>query len=167
MRGHATESQLAQGMKGQPRGVELLRVEARAGALMGLRSLRGATKKASWATNIDEIGGEDAVYLLEQMHLLGLRTGLTVPMSPDQLRADPLIARTELLNRFSELTDEVNSIGEVKSTEAERLASASGVSELIDFFSLAPRDPSDWSRHAWANGVFLALRSRASDGVAP
>jgi hypothetical protein len=134
---------------------------------MGLRGLRGATAKPSWGSRIDEISAEDAVFLLEQMHLLGLRTGLTVPMSPDQLRADPLIARTELLNRFSELSDEIGSTGELKSTEAERLASASGVSELIDFFSLAPRDPSDWSRHAWANGVFLALRSRAADGVAP
>jgi hypothetical protein len=134
---------------------------------MGLRGLRGATKKTSRASNIDEVTDEEAVYLLEQMHLLGLRTGLTVPMSPDQLRADPLIARTELLTRFTELTDEMGSIGKVKSTEAERLASASGVSELIDLFSLAPRDPSDWPRHAWANGVFLALRARAADGVAP
>lgn len=167
MTAHATESQLARGLKGQPRGVDLLRVEARASALMGLRSLRGATTNASQASKIDEVSDAKAIFLLEQMHLLGLRTGLTVPMSLDQFRSDPLIARTELLNRCSELTEELRVSGEIDSAEAERLASASGVSELIDLFSLAPRVPSDWTRHAWANGVFLALRSRAAEGATP
>jgi hypothetical protein len=168
---HATESQLAQGLKGQPRGIELLRVEARAGALMDPSALgwAGTMSSLPWVEKIRnrEIeSDEQIVPLLRQMHLLGLRTGLTVPMSPDQLRKNRDAASDELNVAAREQMHQLLRTGTLEATDAERRASADGVAELVDFFLVAPQEPAEWLGYAWANGIFLAMRARGAGGAA-
>lgn len=171
MPAHLSEKAFAEALATQPKGLDLFKVVERGEALMDFSTL-GWTGKVSampWAWKIvdREIDSDDVIAaLLRQMHLLGLRTGLTVPMSPDQLRADREKA-AELLNLSArEIVLELRRTGTLEATELERRASADGVAELIDFFLVAPPHRADWLGYGWLNGFLLAMRARGASDVA-